>query len=61
MKVERHPTVSVDWPREAPLPGPFSAEWNGVLNIERYGPHKFVLRAPAAAELYVDEELVARH
>ena len=58
--VEKHAAVSVDWPRAAPLSGPFSAEWEGVLNIERYGPHKFVLRAPSVAELYVDEELVAR-
>ena len=58
--VERHAAVAVDWPREAPLTDSFSAEWNGILNIEQYGPHKFVLRAPAAAELYVDEELVAR-
>lgn len=57
--VERHAFVSVDWPRESPLSGPYSAEWNGVLNIEQYGPHRLVLRAPAAAELYVDEELVA--
>ena len=58
--VERHASVAVDWPREAPLSDSYSAEWNGILNIEQYGPHKFVLRAPAAAELYVDEELVAR-
>lgn len=60
VRVERHAEVSVAWPGEAPLAGPFSAEWNGVLNIEQYGAHRFVLRAPAAAELYVDEELVAR-
>lgn len=58
--VERHATVSVNWPGEAPLSGLFSAEWTGILNIEEYGPHKFVLRAPAAAELYIDEELVAQ-
>ena len=58
--VERHATVSVNWPGEAPLSGPFSAEWTGILNVEEYGPHKFVLRAPAAAELYIDEELVAQ-
>ena len=60
VKVERHPSILVDWPLEAPLSVPFSAEWNGVLNIEAYGPHKLVLRAPAGAELYVDEELVAQ-
>ena len=60
VQVEKHAAVAVDWPREAPLSGPFSAEWEGVLNIERYGPHKFVLRAPSVAELYVDEELAAR-
>ncbi len=60
VQIEKHAAISVDWPRAAPMSGPFSAEWNSVLNIERYGPHKFVLRAPSAAELYVDEELVAR-
>ncbi len=58
--VERLATVSVNWPSEAPLSGSFSAEWKGILNIEEYGPHKLVLRAPAAAELYIDEELVAQ-
>lgn len=58
--VERDPEISVEWPREAPLTAPFSAEWSGVINITEYEPHKFVLRAPAAAELYVDEELVTR-
>ncbi len=60
VQVEKQAAVSVDWSRTAPLPGPFSAEWNGTLNIERYSPHKFVLRAPALAELYIDEELAAR-
>ena len=60
VKVERQASVLVDWTHEAPLSVPFSAEWNGVLNIEQYGPHKFVLRAPAGAELYVDEDLVAQ-
>ena len=58
--VERHATVSVNWPGEAPLSGQFSAEWTGILNIEEYGPHKLVLRAPRAAELYIDEALVAQ-
>ena len=58
VKIERHNSVAVDWPREAPLSGPFSAEWTGFLNIEEYGPHRLVLRAPGAAELYIDEELV---
>ena len=60
VNVERHATVSVNWPDGAPLRGPFSAEWTGILNIEEYGPHKIVLRAPAAAELYIDEELVVQ-
>ena len=60
LQVEKHDAVSVDWPGAAPLPAPFSAEWNGVLNIEKYGLHKLILRAPAFAELYIDEELAAR-
>ena len=56
---EKHQTLSVEWPRDAPVAAPFSAEWSGVLSVGRYGPHKLVLRAPSRAELYVDEELVA--
>ena len=58
--VEPHPTIAATWPQDAPLAAPFSAEWSGVLSIDQYGPHKLILRAPAAAELYVDEELVAQ-
>lgn len=60
VRVERHATVTADWTREAPVEGLFSAEWSGILNVEQYGPHKLVIRAPGSAELYVDEELVAR-
>ncbi len=60
VKVERQATVAADWSREAPVAGPFSAEWRGILNVEKYGPHKLVLRAPGPAELYVNEELAAR-
>lgn len=51
--------VAEQWPQDAPLPAPFSAEWSGILSVDRYGPHKLTVRAPGPAELWVDEELVA--
>jgi streptogramin lyase len=53
--VRKDSTIQFDWSSEPPLPAPFSAEWTGVLNIERYGPYRLILRSPAAAELYLNE------
>jgi streptogramin lyase/4-amino-4-deoxy-L-arabinose transferase-like glycosyltransferase len=54
--VRKDSMIQFDWTAEPPLPAPFSAEWTGVLNIERYGPYRLILRTPAAAELYLNEE-----
>jgi hypothetical protein len=39
----------------SPLPLPFAAEWEGFLHVQAAGFHQFVLEAPAAAELWIDE------
>ncbi|GIV80116.1 MAG: hypothetical protein KatS3mg050_4510 [Litorilinea sp.] len=41
-----------------PLDGPFSVEWEGVLRVDTYGPHRFFLQAPGHAELYIGEERI---
>lgn len=51
-------TVNTDWATAAPVPLPFSAEWDGVLNIKTYGAYQFSLQAPAYAELYIGEQQV---
>lgn len=58
--IERDAELAAEWPRDALLEGPFAVEWTGILNVTQHGPHKLSLRAPAQAELYVNEELVAR-
>ncbi|HXF62249.1 MAG TPA: glycosyltransferase family 39 protein [Caldilineaceae bacterium] len=55
----RDETVNVVWPDGAPLPLPFSAEWEGILAVKVYGAHEFYLRAPGQAELVIDGETVA--
>lgn len=50
--------IQFDWADDPPLEGDFSVEWKGVLNVVKYGPYRLTLRAPAAAELYLDEELL---
>lgn len=54
--VRKDSTVQFDWTNDPPLTDPFSVEWMGVLNIERYGPYRLILRSPAAATLYLNEE-----
>lgn len=51
-------TINTDWATTAPVPLPFSAEWDGVLNIKTYGAYQFSLQAPAYAELYIGEQQV---
>lgn len=51
-------TIDSDWGTEPPLPEPFSAEWEGVLRVTSYGPHSFLLRAPAAAQLLIGEQMI---
>ncbi len=51
-------TIQFDWSTDPPVEGDFSVEWKGVLNVVRYGPYRLTLRAPADAELYLDEDLL---
>ncbi len=54
----REETIAIDWASEQPVAEPFSVEWKGVLNVVRYGPYRLTLRAPAEAELYLNEEML---
>lgn len=50
--------LSFDWETEPPLPGPFSARWEGILYVPRYGPYNLGLVAPAAGQVYLDENVL---
>ncbi|MBM4464427.1 MAG: hypothetical protein FJ014_02470 [Chloroflexi bacterium] len=50
--------ISFDWESESPLPVPFSARWEGVLYVPRYGHYHLGLRAPAEGQVYLDENLL---
>lgn len=54
----QEPELLADWESDAPLPLPFSAEWQGVLRAESYGPYQFFLQTPDYAELYIGEERI---
>ncbi|RIK52126.1 MAG: hypothetical protein DCC57_10280, partial [Chloroflexi bacterium] len=54
----REQTLDSRWPQDAPVALPFTAEWQGVLAVDSYGPHQFVLQAPGEAALYIGEEPV---
>jgi 4-amino-4-deoxy-L-arabinose transferase-like glycosyltransferase/streptogramin lyase len=56
--VRREQTLDLQWPEDAPVDPPFTAEWQGVLAVDSFGPHQFVLRAPGEAALYIGEEPV---
>ncbi len=48
-------TLDFEWPTAAPLPLPFSAEWEGVLHVGTYGTHQLFLQSPAKATLWIGE------
>ncbi len=54
----RDASLRFDWQDGAPTPLPFSVEWKGVLHAAEYGSYRLILRAPAHAELLVDEVLL---
>ncbi len=57
--VARHErTVQAEWPSQAPLPLPFSVEWEGVLDVSTYGMHQFFSQGPAQTELAIGERVV---
>ncbi len=50
--------LSFDWEADPPLPAPFSARWEGVLYVPRYGRYNLGLIAPAEGRVYLDENLL---
>ncbi|NLE76463.1 MAG: hypothetical protein GX605_06890, partial [Chloroflexi bacterium] len=50
--------LRLQWPADAPLSLPFSAEWQGVLSAETYGEYGLALDAPAEAQVYLNETLL---
>ncbi len=54
----RDAALQFRWPDDAPLAMPFSAEWEGVLNVTDYGTHQFFLQSPGKAALYIGESEV---
>ncbi len=50
--------ISFDWEADSPLPMPFTARWEGILYVPRYGSYSLGLAAPAAAQVYLDENLL---
>ena len=56
--VRREARLDVDWGADPPLPLPFSAEWEGVLYVPRYGAYSIGISAPGEAEVLIDEYAV---
>ncbi len=54
----RDASLQFRWPNDAPVAPPFSAEWEGVLNVKEYGTHQFFLQSPGQAALYIGESEV---
>ena len=50
--------LSFDWEADPPLPAPFNARWEGILYVPRYGPYSLGLVAPAAGQVYLDENVL---
>jgi 4-amino-4-deoxy-L-arabinose transferase-like glycosyltransferase/sugar lactone lactonase YvrE len=50
--------LSFDWEADPPLPAPFNARWEGILYVPRYGPYNLGLVAPAAGQVYLDENVL---
>ncbi|MBC8263909.1 MAG: glycosyltransferase family 39 protein [Anaerolineales bacterium] len=50
--------ISFDWEAESPLPAPFSARWEGILYVPRYGYYNLGLMAPAEGRVHLDENLL---
>ena len=50
--------ISFDWEADSPLPIPFTARWEGILYVPRYGAYSLGLAAPAAGQVYLDENLL---
>ncbi len=51
-------TLDFTWPEDSPVALPFQVEWEGVLNVDTYGPYRFYLEAPGQAELRIGEQVI---
>ena len=49
-------TVDTQWPEAAPLPLPFTTQWEGILYAPRYGDYTLQVEAPDTVELALDGE-----
>ena len=54
----RDRAIQFEWPQEAPLPLPFSVEWEGVLDAKVYGTHQLFLQSPTETTVYIGESEV---
>lgn len=51
--------VDFDWVRESPpVSIPLRADWQGSLEVPACGPYQFVVEAPGAVELWLDQALL---
>ena len=58
IQTQQDRALGFDWRSDAPLPPPFSVDWEGVLRVEEYGLHQFSLTAPGYAELVIDGDQI---
>lgn len=56
--VRKEFVVDTEWPANAPLPLPFTADWRGVLAATTYGPHQFFVQAPGEVTLTIGESTI---
>ncbi|MBL7182819.1 MAG: glycosyltransferase family 39 protein [Anaerolineae bacterium] len=57
--VRQDAVIDFDWgDAGAPLPAPFSVDWQGTILAPQYGPYTFGVRSSSEAALYIDGCLV---
>jgi DNA-binding beta-propeller fold protein YncE/4-amino-4-deoxy-L-arabinose transferase-like glycosyltransferase len=54
----RDSAIAFDWRNDAPLPAPFSVEWNSALRVPHYGPYALTIRAGGPFTLTLDGEVL---
>ncbi|MCL4499494.1 MAG: PA14 domain-containing protein, partial [Chloroflexi bacterium] len=52
--------VDFDWSKQTPLPVPFVAKWQGVLDAPSYGKYQFRIEGPSTSILRIDENTVVK-
>jgi hypothetical protein len=51
-------TINARWPIEAPLDGPFVAQWEGVLYAPEFGGYELSIQSPGPVTVWLDGEAV---